>query len=79
MNTFVNGTTGPSKEGTNSITDSNKLSLGTLRNFNYGEGLASNKNMNQYKIYVTVLNASDDYYIGDPRVEAISNEYNYLL
>lgn len=78
LNTFVNGTTGPSKEGTNSITDSNKLSLGTLRNFNYGEGQASNKNMNQYKIYVTVLNASDDYYIGDPRVEAISNEYNYL-
>lgn len=78
LNTFVNGTTGPSKEGTNSITDSNKLPLGTLRNFNYGEGQASNKNMNQYKIYVTVLNASDDYYIGDPRVEAISNEYNYL-
>ena len=72
VNRFVYGTTGGSTNlngyGTSVNSDDNKYSLGSLYNISNVSNTASNRNKNQYKIYISVLGKEyEDYYIGDPR------------
>lgn len=72
VNRFVYGTTGGSTNfngsGTSVNSDNNKYWLGSLYNISNVSNTASNRNKNQYKIYISVLGKEyEDYYIGDPR------------
>lgn len=68
-NRFVNGKNNPSNSSM-AITDDYNNDLGSIRKLpNQSSSQVSNVNRNQYKIYVTVLNSTDDYFIGDPRTK----------
>lgn len=75
VNRFVYGTTGGSTNlsgSGNSVTSDNRYySLGSLYNISNVTNTASNRNKNQYKIYISVLGEEyEDYYIGDPRTSS---------
>lgn len=81
-NRFVNGKTlgkgGVSgSEGAypvfDDINDTYEHQLGTLNDLTNTGPYATNRNRNQYKIYVTVLDEGDDSRIGDPRDEKVNN------
>ena len=68
-NRFVYGV-----NGDNSVSDDRYNTLGNANDFDN----ASNKNPNQYTIYVTALDADSEFAIGDPR-EASSVDLSYYL
>lgn len=53
--------------------DTKNYQLGTLNDLTSTGPHATNRNKNQYKIYVTVLDEGDDSRIGDPRDENVNN------
>lgn len=59
-------------ENSSAVKDDNQKSLGGVYHYNAG----SNNNPNQYTIYVTVLNSSDNFVIGDPRKGQVDNLNN---
>lgn len=64
----INGGTSTTGNGTSVNSDDNKYWLGSLYNISNVSNTTSNRNKNQYKIYISVLGKEyEDYYIGDPR------------
>ena len=61
-NRFVYG-----KKSTGNISDDNGTGIGSVAHYENG----SNHNPNQYTIYITALDATSSYVIGDPRTERI--------
>ena len=59
------------------VYDDRNQTLGSLYNLNnWNEGV-DNRNMNQYKVYISVLSTEyQDYYIGDPRTKDKNNLSN---
>ena len=65
-NRFVNGTNGPNGRYTQTETSDNRRgSLGTI--YDLYEGNISNRNPNQYTIFISSFDTQDNYIIGDPR------------
>ena len=81
QNRFVNGQkTNSNKDwtngvwGTNSYGNTNNYYLGTVNN-GVAEADQNNRNLNQYKIYISVLDDAS-YYLGDPRKSSVDNLSN---
>lgn len=74
-NRFVNGDAGYTNGSTASyqVFDDTEYQLGTLNDLTNTGPYATNRNRNQYKIYVTVLDEGDDSRIGDPRTKEENN------
>lgn len=77
-NRFVNGDAFGKdyREGSSAypvFDDTKNYQLGTLNDLTSTGPYATNRNKNQYKIYVTVLDEGDDSRIGDPRDEKVNN------
>ena len=68
-NRFVYGV-----NGDRNVSDDRNNTLGNANDF----GNASNKNPNQYTIYVTALDANSGYSIGDPRTDSSVDFSTYL-
>lgn len=60
--------------GTNASGDTNTYYLGTVNN-NVATTNDNNRNLNQYKVYISVLD-DESYYLGDPRKSSVDNLSN---
>ena len=74
-NRFVNGDAGDANGSTipHRVADDAGKSIGTLNDLSNVGDYDVNRNKNQYKIYVTVLDKDDDSRIGDPRDKEVNN------
>lgn len=74
-NRFVNGYYRTGSYGQGDCFSDNSKNLGGLWNLDYKNVNLSNKNHNQYTIYVTSFKVDDKYTIGDPR--DVETDYNF--